>query len=243
MRGGFGLREIRMPRAATAVDDDDDWDDGEEDGEALYDDADALLEQMRQLRASVTEKLEAVGTKTADADIASATMHSKLQASILDLIGDVAAGRGPEVSSDTLAAAASSSSAAAAFAQAAEAEATAAVEDPSAMLDLVGLQQPPPQQPPSSSQQAPPLPPQQPHAPDKPRAPAGAKASRFKSASQSFESKSLVSDISRLAAKPLLDDSKQLLGAGPPGRRPPGGGGSSLYSSSSMMGKSLPRKM
>ena len=198
MRGGFGLRQIRMPRAATVDDDDDDWDDGEEDGEALYDDADALLEQMRQLRASVTEKLEAVGTKTADADIASATMHSKLQASILDLIGDVAAGRGPEVSSDTLAAAASSSSAAAAFAQAAEAEATAAVEDPSAMLDLVGLQQPPPQQPPSSSQQAPPLPPQQPRARQAPRA--GGPSGRFKSASQSFESKSLVSDISRLAA-------------------------------------------
>ena len=224
---------------------DDDWNDAEseeDEAEALFDDADSLLESMKRLRAQVLETVDTLPGKTQEYDSASKEMHSKLKTSVLDIFADVAAGRGPEVSSEALASSAVRAGGASSSA-AAEGEADLSLDgpaveqrggdddggdllsEPHALLEIAATQQP--QQPAPSRKGT---------------------SSRFRSASLDFESKSVVGDISRLASKPLLGDSNDMMRSGPANRRQlaSGGGssgGSGLYSSSSVMGKSLPRRL
>ena len=166
------------------------------------DEADRLLEEMRRLNRDVAAAVNSVEGKTLSFDDESDQMHTKLNAMALDIINDVKLGKSVE---DTPCGTLASSSVSA--------------EDPVLAEEMW---QPPempemPDPPASSSATA-----TLPSSPARPAAGGG----RFKAPQSQVEAKSVVSDISRLASKPLLADSA------PMPRRP--GGSRGLMSGSTM---------
>ena len=178
--------------------------DGEERDYASDAEADALLEDMKRLRSDVAAAMDTVDSRTDSADVAADKMHSRLTASVLDIINNVASGVDQPEEDPTETASAD------AHDEQWEQRDQSLVDD-AAAISLVGDEQwHPPERPvaadtasSSASGSAP---------------PSATGRGRFKvPAPQQPEARAVVNDISRLASKPLLDDSIPLA------RRPKGG--------------------
>lgn len=174
----------------------DDLDDLADEDMAPDDEADRLLEDMRRLNRDVAAAVNSIDGCTESASAASDKMHSRLTASVLDIISDVAAGVS-EHEKDSEAHASSDAI-------------SLPLEDRwQPVVAAVPESVPSPAATRGDTASA---------ASNSPARPAG----RFKMPppQQQPEAKSVVSDISRLASKPLLDDSQPL-----PSRRPGARGG------------------
>ena len=162
-----------LPADPEDPEDELDLDDETTDDEAA---ADALLADMRRLTREVAAAVNAVDERSADAETAAERMHSRLAASLGDMVREVEHGDETDIRAD------------------ADTEALVAEPSASSVAIAAGAATP------EAEWQVPQSPP--PHQ----TSPGGTGRGRFQAVAAQPAPHSVVKDISRLASKPLLPD-------------------------------------